>query len=226
VTRAALEEDVMPRINANEPNNVNQVRDNEPRRLQRLNTPTPQPSFSISNASNPFSGLSVEAALFEALELQKSGAEHDLLNIVDEMRANNGKKAEVRKLQGLLRQMEGLAGNKDKQPSADDAAKLDALKTQFQGILDANGLGGDTAVQKLFGGMPGSASTSKEDMAKWFGGVKDELDALSQNYSDMGEENNIKLQLALSKKSQFETALSNSMKSIDETAKGIVRNIG
>lgn len=129
-------------------------------------------------------------------------------------------------MQGILRQMEAIAGHKDKKPSDADAARMTELRAELDRLMGAAGFGEDSALAKLTGGMPNTGETSKEDVAKWFGQVKDELDALAQNYSDMGEENNIQLQLALSKKSQFETAMSNSMKSIDETAKGIVRNIG
>jgi hypothetical protein len=213
------------RTNTNEP--INTPRTNEPERVQRRSTQRLElPSFVHGSASNPFTGLSVEAALFEALQLQKSGAEQDLLGIVDDLRANNGKKAEIRKMQGILRQMEAIAGHKDKAPSEADAARITELRAELDRLMGAAGFGADSTLSKLSSGMPGAGETSKEDMAKWFGQVKDELDALAQNYSDMGEENNIQLQLALSKKSQFETAMSNSMKSIDETAKGIVRNIG
>ncbi|MCK6551582.1 hypothetical protein L6R52_37465 [Myxococcota bacterium] len=213
------------RTNTNEP--INTPRPNEPERVNRRTTARLDlPTFTNAAASNPFTGLSVEAALFEALQLQKSGAEQDLLGIVDDLRANNAKKAELRKMQGILRQMEAIAGHKDKKPSDADAARMTELRAELDRLMGAAGFGEDSALAKLTGGMPNTGETSKEDVAKWFGQVKDELDALAQNYSDMGEENNIQLQLALSKKSQFETAMSNSMKSIDETAKGIVRNIG
>lgn len=177
-------------------------------------------------STNPFAGLSVEAALFEALMAQKRSAEGDLLGIVDELRANNAKKGEVRKLQGLLRELESLAGHKDAPPSADAQARIDALGAELDRLVAAHGLGPDDALVRLLGARPDGASTSKEDVAKWFGQVRDELDALAQHYSDLGEENNIQLQLALSRKSQFETALSNGMKSMDESAKGIIRNFG
>jgi uncharacterized membrane protein len=193
---------------------------------------TPLPSARLAASSfgaagaNPFAGLSVEAALFEALMAQKRSAEGDLLGIVDELRANNAKKGEVRKLQGLLRELESLAGHAGAPPSAEAQARIDALGAELDRLVAAHGLGPDDALVRLLGARPDGASTSKEDVAKWFGQVRDELDALAQHYSDLGEENNIQLQLALSRKSQFETALSNGMKSMDESAKGIIRNLG
>ncbi|MBI4817681.1 MAG: hypothetical protein HY791_15575 [Deltaproteobacteria bacterium] len=179
-------------------------------------------SYQLAGASNPFTSLNVETALLEALTLQKTGADDDLRQIIENLRHNNEKKSDVRKLQGLLRQMETVAGSKDKAGNPDELAKLE---TQFRSICSAAGFD-DATIKSLLDSRPDPTQTDKEGMQKWFGQMKDELDAMSQHFGDLGDEDNIRLQLALSKKSQFEQATSNSMKAMDAAANRIIGNIG
>jgi hypothetical protein len=173
--------------------------------------------------SNLFANMDVDAALFQAMLLQKQSAEEDILSIVDQMRTNNQKKAELRVVQSKLRELEQLAGHKDKRP--EDTAKVEELRAEIAALAEKAGIGSDSSFAALINSMPNSSETSKDDMQSWFSKISDDLEGWAQNCADAGDQQSIELQMAMSRRSETQTALTQAMKTVHETEMSVVRNL-
>lgn len=161
--------------------------------------------------------LSVSAVL----EATKS-AEEDLKTIMNEVKAINRAKDELRKLiQRVNKDAASNAGQRDKKSSLDFSSGMgseEAYHSVQMPIVDPESEGG---VGFTLVDLHAGRVIDLAQLNAILDGLRSDLDSMSE----MGEMESLRLQMAMDRLSKMMTVLSNIMKKISDTGSSIVQNL-
>jgi|GEM_PF-5861687 len=193
----------------------------------------------VGTSTNRFTGQldNLEDMLITVLAENEEGAKADLVAIHNKIKNNNVKKDVLRKLKGLVDEMDGLKkqkmdndGNQIGDGEDISAIMERGLLDEYAKIVQENPWLQGTEAQKRFDGV------GAKDAGLWEHHTKinfsDRLDALSsaieadsQRYGDIGDELAFEIQLATNKMSRATQVKSSLSKRFHDTANSIIGNI-
>ncbi|MEQ9503318.1 MAG: hypothetical protein RIT81_41040 [Deltaproteobacteria bacterium] len=173
--------------------------------------------------------LLAQSAMQQAAQAQ----EEDLRMVIDEIQTNSAKKAEIRELQRLTNQFEDAVKQYyEGDQSAADLEKMKSALSELRTAIKDAGYGENSDLflatiapdgdGQLGAGTYGSIN---ENSDSYFNNLNDLLDGESERLGDIGDEMQVKMQMAMTTLNTAQKTASDVLKAWGDNLKAIANNI-